>query len=396
MRTNDLLHILTIFCLLWGFTACSDDDMNFPTFRFDDNGMCYAPSVTPLSTEAFEQTVAGYGWTYVSTYEIKENGECIRQDYYEDLIGGGPTTYYFENRSSLKQYFYAGFIPAWGFITTGYTFEDGNRIVANGGNMLMQIISADSKTMKMVEYLGVSAGGKKIYGYSTYRRMSSDELKKVQEVFNADLNNVKDFATTVEEDPVIISGKEFEFDVLSSNGPFQFKALREGSCEITANDNHVKVKLLSNGVSLEGKDQLKICRFDIFSTDEELEPKGTDIYDFTYTEVTLTKDGKLKTPDGHELSYDYGSMELNARDEYYGSILSQYAPVALLAVDEQKQARYLRLNSGRISFKELIPQSVIDKLAAGKDGDSVSWKLELSTPSCHIFQILPFKIVYKE
>ena len=70
MRTNDLLHVLTALCLLWGITACSDDDMNFPTFRFDDNGMCHAPSVTPLSTEAFEQTVAGYGWTYVSTYEM--------------------------------------------------------------------------------------------------------------------------------------------------------------------------------------------------------------------------------------------------------------------------------------------------------------------------------------
>lgn len=183
--------------------------------------------------------------------------------------------------------------------------------------------------------------------------------------------------------------------MLSSNGPFTFKPAREGSCEITSQENHVKVKLLSNGVHLTGYDRLRHCEVVIFSTDEELEPEGTDIYDFTYTEITVNPKKQLFAPDGHEISYDLSSMEVTPRKEYTGSILSQYAPVALLAVNTNGQARYLRMNSGKISFKDLLPQEELDQLTEGTDGTSLTYKLELITPDCEVFQVLPFKITYK-
>lgn len=89
-------------------------------------------------------------------------------------------------------------------------------------------------------------------------------------------------------------------------------------------------------------------------------------------------------------------MKVTPRKEYTGSILSQYAPVALLAVNTNGQARYLRMNSGKISFKDLLPQEELDQLTEGTDGASLTYKLELITPDCEVFQVLPFKVIYQE
>ena len=124
--------------------------------------------------------------------------------------------------------------------------------------------------MEILDQLGIRAGGTEIYGYSIYQRMTNQELEEVQKTYHTDLSDVHELTVSEQETPLIISGKETEFDVLSSNGPFTFKPAREGSCEITSQENHVKVKLLSNGVYLTGYDRLRHCEVVIFSTDEEL------------------------------------------------------------------------------------------------------------------------------
>lgn len=395
MHTKRLTDILLVFLSIFCFTSCNHDDVNFPTFTFNENGECEPASLTPISSARFEEAVVGYGWKHVHTYEINPDGTCQTQDYYQDLTGTGPTQYYVESNSSLKKYMYIDAYPAWGFRTVAYTFSDGNRLLSNQ-NTVFQVLSVNGDTMEILDWLGIRAGGTEIYGYSIYRRMTNQELEEVQKTYHTDLSDIHDLTVSVQENPLIISGKETEFDVLSSNGPFTFKPAREGSCEITSQGNHVKVKLLSNGVYLTGYDRLRHCEVVIFSTDEELEPEGTDIYDFTYTEITVNPEKKLFAPDGHEISYDLGSMEVTPRKEYAGSILSQYAPVALLAVDTNGQARYLRMNSGKISFKDLLPQEVLDQLTEGTDGASLTYKLELITPDCEVFQVLPFKITYKK
>lgn len=389
--TDILLVFLSIFCLI----SCNHDDVDFPTFTFNENGECEPASLTPISSARFEEAVVGYGWKHVHTYEINPDGTCQTQDYYTDLIGAGPTQYYVESHSSLKAYMYVDAYPASGFRTYTYTYSDENRLL-DGQRTVFQLLSVNGDTMELLVHLGVRAGGTDIYGYSIYQRMTAQELEEVQKTYHTDLSDVRELTVSVQENPLIISGKETEFDVLSSNGPFIFKPAREGSCKITSQGNHVKVKLLSNGVCLTGYDRLRHCQVVIFSTDEELEPKGTDIYDFTYTEITVNQEKQLFTPDGHEISYDLSSMKVTPRKEYTGSILSQYAPVALLAVDENGQARYLRMNSGKISFKNLLPQEVLDQLTEGTDGTSLTYKLELITPDCEVFQVLPFKVTYKK
>lgn len=382
--------------LCLGLSSCSDDDGW--TFQFDENGECYAPSVSPISQAEFEEKVVGSAWAHVSTHEIGRDGKCLGEEYYENRVGGGPTTYFFENSNTLTSYYYVDAIPASGFRTSAYNYEAGaNRITTTGSTARLQLLSTDGKRMEVIKYLAVRDGGTEVYGYSIYRKMSEQELEKCQKNYPVDFNKLSEHTLTlsVTDEIVFVSGKEFEFDILNSYGPCTVKAVVGGTGSIVLEENHVKVKLLKNGVRILVSDGLRYREFSIFSTDEGLEPKETDIYDFTYTELILNKEKKLVTTAGTELFYEHGRMGLTPREGYYGSMLSAYAPMALLAVDADKNIRYLRLNGGEILLKELLPQEVLDALAAAGEGHSIGYKLELVNASGVVFQVLPFKVTYK-
>lgn len=86
--------IITLLCAVT-FAACNKEDI-YPKFAFDENGECYTPDADYISMEEFNSSVVGYGWKHVITHEIDGNGKCSTKDYYEDLIGGGPSQYYCE------------------------------------------------------------------------------------------------------------------------------------------------------------------------------------------------------------------------------------------------------------------------------------------------------------
>lgn len=88
MHTNRLTGILLVFLSLFCLTSC--DDVNFPTFTFNENGVSEPTSLTPITSARFEEAVVGYGWKHVHTYEINPDGTCQTQDYYKDLDGAGP------------------------------------------------------------------------------------------------------------------------------------------------------------------------------------------------------------------------------------------------------------------------------------------------------------------
>lgn len=384
--------------MLLGLVVCSScgDDDELLSFKFDGDGTCYYPSVSAISKESFEKTVVGYGWKHVSTHEIAENGECLKEEYYAGLDGAGPSYYYFETTASLKTYTYVDAYPVNGFRTSAYEYMDANRVVVNNRNVILQILSVDKDLLKAVEYLGVRADGMKVYGYVTYQRMTEQELKECQKSYPVDLSNLRDLVISVAEERVFISGKEFEFDILESNAACTVKARKDETCNIVCEGNHVKVKLLKNGAWITVSDGLRHREFHLFSTDEELEPKGTDIYDFTYTELTLNKQKQLFAPDGRELNYSTALMGTTAREGYYGNVLTAYNPSYLFAVDADKQVHFFILNHGEIYIKELLPMTVLDALAKAGDGHSMAYKLELVNAAGVVFQVLPFKIVYKE
>ena len=395
MKTMKLhSFIIALLCAV-SFASCDKED-TYPTFSFDANGECYIPDAANISTEEFESSVVGYGWKHVITHEIGSDGKCSTKDYYEDLIGGGPSQYYFESSESLKEYIYVDAFPAHGYFTYAYEYENGNR-VSNNSNLVMRIVSLKGDIMKVIDYLGIRADGVNIYGYSTYKRMSSKELTEVQNAFPTDLSNIKSLTTSINDEVNIISGNEFEFDVLSYNDLYSVKAANEESCEITCNGDHVKIKLITNGAYITVSDRFRHFEFSLFSTDEEMEPKGTDIYDLSYSEVVFNKNMEFTEPsENRSLSYENSSIETTTRDGYAGSIISHYNRSYMLVVDNDKKARLIHLQNGRLYLKELLPKETLQTLIEKGNGSSISYKLELTTADRRVFQILPFKVTYKE
>ena len=395
MKTMKLhSFIIALLCAV-SFASCDKED-TYPTFSFDANGECYIPDAANISTEEFESSVVGYGWKHVITHEIGSDGKCSTKDYYEDLIGGGPSQYYFESSELLKEYMYVDAFPAHGYHTYAYDYENGNR-VSNNGNLVMRIVSLKGDIMKVIDYLGIRADGVNIYGYSTYKRMSSKELTEVQNAYPTDLSNIKSLTTSINDEVNIISGNEFEFNVLSYNDLYSVKATNEESCEITCNGDHIKIKLLTNGAYITVSDRFRHFEFSLFSTDEEMEPKGTDIYDLSYSEVVFNKNMEFTEPsENRSLSYENSSIGTTTRDGYAGSILSHYNRSYILVVDTDKKARLIRLQNGRLYLKDLLPKETLQTLIEKGNGSSISYKLELTTADRRVFQVLPFKVTYKE
>ena len=349
MKSMKLHSFIIILLCTVTFAACNKEDI-YPTFAFDENGECYTPDADYISMEEFNSSVVGYGWKHVITHEIDGNGKCSTKDYYEDLIGGGPSQYYFETSSLLKEYMYVDAFPAHGYFTYSYNYEEGNR-VSQDGHLVMRIVSFKGDIMKIIEYLGIRADGIKIYGYSTYKRMNSEELTKVQNTYPTDLSNIKSLTTSINDEVNIISGNEFEFNILSYNDLYSVKATNEESCEITCDGDHVKIKLLTNGAYITVSDRFRHFEFSLFSTDEEMEPKGTDIYDLSYSEVVFNKNMEFTEPsENRPLSYENSSIGTTTRDGYAGSILSHYNRSYILVVDHTR-CRY-RQESKTHTFTE--------------------------------------------
>ena len=197
MNNNPLMtwskSLLLLFTLVV-MTACGDDDG--PAFMFDRYGNCTATSVTPLSQKDFNLQVVGSGWKHLSTFEIDTNGNPTGKEYYEEKVGVSPTDYYFESATSLKAYFYADAIPASGYKTYSYQYEEENNTLGSSDSTkplsFLQIVYLRGNIMKALVYLGQrSIGGgtmRYIYGYSTYQRMTEKELTTCQETHSVNFD----------------------------------------------------------------------------------------------------------------------------------------------------------------------------------------------------------------
>ena len=203
MYTTMKLHsfIITLLCAVF-FASCNKED-SYHTFSFDANGECYMPDVANISMEEFKSSVVGYGWKHVITHEIECDGKCTTKDYYEDLIGGGPTV----------------------------------------------------------------------------------------------------------------------------------------------------------------SDRFRHFAFSLFSTDEEMEPERTDIYDLSYNEVVFNKNMEFREPsENRSLSYEYSSIETTVREGFAGSIISHYNCSYMLVVDTDKKARLILLQNGRLYLKEFLPKETLQTI----------------------------------
>lgn len=168
-------------------TTKNKNSTDSPVFLFDENGVCYSPSAASIPKNTVLNTILHAGWKYVSTYKINPDGSYSNQDYYENMLGGSPSYFYFEDESSLKEYIYADAIPALGFYPSSYQINEKNRLMTNF-HVDMQILSVSQNEIKVIEYLAVRYNGEKVYGYTTYQRMSEEELAEVQKKYTTDLS----------------------------------------------------------------------------------------------------------------------------------------------------------------------------------------------------------------
>lgn len=167
------------------FTACDNDDI--PQFQYDENGTCYMPNVKSIPHTEFLKYAENSGWEHVSTHEIYPNGEVEKKDYYDGLIGGGPSTYYFE-KDTYTNYFFGSYPIDAAYINNSYTYQKEGNLIGQTNRFTdsfftqFQVLSINENELKMVEYLGWGGGeSRNIYGLTTYRKMSKEDLAAMQE-----------------------------------------------------------------------------------------------------------------------------------------------------------------------------------------------------------------------
>ena len=128
-----------------------------------------------------------------------------------------------------------------------------------------------------------------------------------------------------------------------------------------------------------------------------MEPEGTDIYDLSYNEVVFNKSMEFIEPsENRPLSYENSSIETTVREGFAGSIISHYNCSYMFVVDTDKKARLIHLQNGRLYLKEFLPKETLQTIIEKGNGSSISYKLELTTADRRVFQVLPFKVTYKE
>lgn len=189
---------MILFLLSGILVACGNDKWDFSLEKGEkgekeekgDHGEWTLPNLEPLTEAEFEQQVVGYGWKWIDTYEIKENGELAQKSYWKDMEGGSPHQYYFA-KDSVTRFFWADAIPADCYWTTAYTYEEKeNQVSTAYGELALQLLKLEDSKLETIEYLGQRGGGIKVYGYSIYQRMSDEELEECRKSYPTNFEDV--------------------------------------------------------------------------------------------------------------------------------------------------------------------------------------------------------------
>ena len=64
-------------------------------------------------------------------------------------------------------------------------------------------------------------------------------------------------------------------------------------------------------------------------------------------------------------------------------------------LEQQEEENKTKLKVGEIYLNELLPPTVLDELAEAGEGHAIEYKLVLVNAAGAVFQVLPFKVVYK-
>ncbi len=176
-----------------------DENLFSKTYTVDGDGCCVLNGLKPIAGTEVQSKVANYGWKSIAEYDLQDNGKLSKENYFDDVVGGGPTHYWFESSQQMVKYTYIDAMPANSFwrMTWSYDeakgfilFGDSNSKLADRYEQILEIQESGGNTlMYTMSKSGIRADGTVIYAMIVYKRMTDEELKKTQQNYTYDLNN---------------------------------------------------------------------------------------------------------------------------------------------------------------------------------------------------------------
>ena len=165
--------------------ACSKDDDEL-VFQILDDTRPVPYKYDKLSASEFKKLFIGYGWKEAETHEINLDGTINKEDYWKDMVGGGPYTYEFTD-TVIIDYLFADAIPANISVPYAYTYDETTNSVyyTNGGYFWFSIVHVSSMEVTIIKRAGVKAESysnklRPVYHYVTLKRLTDSELEQVR------------------------------------------------------------------------------------------------------------------------------------------------------------------------------------------------------------------------
>lgn len=176
------LLIVSALCLM--ITSCSKDDDEL-VFQMVEDTRPVPTRYDKLSTTEFKNLLIGYGWKEAETHIINTDGTIDKKDYWEDMCGGGPSTYEFTD-TRIIDYFFADAIPARVSVPYTYTYDEAtNSVYYANGYFWFSIVRASLSEVTIIKRAGVKADRdsnklRPVYHYVILKRLSASELEQVR------------------------------------------------------------------------------------------------------------------------------------------------------------------------------------------------------------------------
>lgn len=204
--TMKRLSFFIMMAVLALATSCNSDDDGIiciepgPMFQFEEGGTPYRTNMPTIPADlqaTMKKELIGYGWKWMQTNEIYDNGYVEPTDYYQDMYGQSPVSYYFESDSQITCFFHDDAINKDVHCTGPYIFDFATGKVIYGTTdpeyswqfpMWMRVWTVYEVSGKwymscVSEVARRHIEGDKfkaVWAVSHYQRMTDSELKKMQ------------------------------------------------------------------------------------------------------------------------------------------------------------------------------------------------------------------------
>lgn len=196
MKTKQLFCVLALMTAGL-FISCSEDmpdvsqSDDFKT-EFDGNGNLVMKNFKPVSMSDFNKCALGHGWKEVSTHRVMPDGNYALNDYWEGMVGGGPTQYEFNEGKAINYLWLDALMvePAYSERKMRYDEETGKLYLDDDD--VFTILSVSGNEITAIKKGGVEYHSddthEQVYLYVRLSRMSDDQLEELKKDYWVDYN----------------------------------------------------------------------------------------------------------------------------------------------------------------------------------------------------------------